>query len=123
MGEVYLAEHPRLPRLDALKVLRVEVSQDQDFRERFHREADLAAMLYHPHIVGLHDRGEFADRLWIAMDYVDGSDTALLLQRSPNGLPTPDVYALVGAIAEAVDYAHGNGLLHRDIKPSNVLVS
>jgi serine/threonine-protein kinase len=123
MGEVYLAEHPRLPRLDALKVLPVEVSQDQDFRERFHREADLAATLYHPHIVALHDRGEFAERLWIAMDYVDGSDTAQLIQRSPNGLPTTDVCELAGTIADAIDYAHGNGLLHRDIKPSNVLVS
>src|SRR5882757_8494167 len=80
MGEVYLAEHPRLPRRDALKILSAEVmTSDTDFRERFHREADLAATLWHPHIVGVHDRGEFADRLWIAMDYVDGSDTAQLL--------------------------------------------
>jgi hypothetical protein len=79
MGEVYLARHPRLPRHDALKVLPLEVSADREFRERFHREADLAAALYHPHIVGLHDRGEFAGKLWIAMDYVDGPDTAALL--------------------------------------------
>ena len=59
MGEVYLAEHPRLPRQDALKVLPRDVSADADYRERFNREADLAATLWHPHIVGVHDRGEF----------------------------------------------------------------
>jgi serine/threonine protein kinase, bacterial len=123
MGEVYLARHPRLPRHDALKVLPLEVSADREFRERFHREADLAAALYHPHIVGLHDRGEFAGKLWIAMDYVDGPDTAALLGATPGGLAVSDVCELLGALAEAVDYAHANGLLHRDIKPSNVLTS
>jgi serine/threonine-protein kinase len=58
MGEVYLAEHPRLPRRDALKVLPADVSADADYRARFNREADLASKLYHPHIVGVHDRGE-----------------------------------------------------------------
>lgn len=56
MGEVYLAQHPRLPRQDALKVLRADVSSDASFRERFIREADLAAGLRHPNIVGVHDR-------------------------------------------------------------------
>jgi len=123
MGEVYLARHPRLPRHDALKVLPSDVSGDQEFRERFHREADLAAALYHPHIVGLHDRGEYDGKLWIAMDYVDGPDTAALLQSAPAGFPIDDACELLEAIAEAVDYAHANGLLHRDIKPSNVLTS
>ena len=58
MGEVYLVQHPRLPRQDALKVLRSDVSSDTSFRERFIREADLAADLRHPHIVGIHDRGD-----------------------------------------------------------------
>ncbi len=75
MGEVYLAEHPRLPRQDALKILPSDVSADSDFRERFNREADLAATLYHPHIVGVHDRGEFNGQLWtpkLAEDVVEG---------------------------------------------------
>src|SRR5438128_1433520 len=76
MGEVYLARHPRLPRQDALKVLAESVSADEEFRTRFNREADLAATLWHPHIVGVHDRGEFEGRLWIAMDYVEGADAA-----------------------------------------------
>ena len=57
-GEVYLAEHPRLPRQDALKVLAAEVSADADYRARFAREADLASTLWHPNVVGVHDRGE-----------------------------------------------------------------
>jgi serine/threonine-protein kinase len=86
MGEVYLVQHPRLPRHDALKILPSGVSAEGEFRERFDREADLAATLFHPHIVGVHDRGEFGGQLWIAMDYIDGADAAKLLgQRHPSG--------------------------------------
>ncbi len=72
MGEVYLAQHPRLPRRDALKLLARDVSADPSFRERLLREADLASTLWHPHVVGVHDRGEYQGQLWIAMDFVDG---------------------------------------------------
>src|SRR3954465_13405282 len=58
MGEVYLVDHPRLPRRDALKVLPLELTTDREHRERFNREADIVANLWHPHIVGVHDRGE-----------------------------------------------------------------
>jgi serine/threonine protein kinase, bacterial len=75
MGEVYLVQHPRLPRQEALKVLRPDVSSDPAFRDRFIREADLAAGLRHPHIVGVHDRGEFDGQLWISMDYIDGTSS------------------------------------------------
>ena len=74
MGEVYLAQHPRLPRRDALKILPVDVSSDEEYRVRFEREADLASTLWHPHIVGVHDRGEADGQLWISMDFVDGRD-------------------------------------------------
>jgi serine/threonine protein kinase, bacterial len=124
MGEVYLAEHPRLPRRDALKVLPAEFSADTDYRERFVREADLAANLWHPHIVSVHDRGEHHGQLWISMNYVDGLDAArLLAARSPEGLPTDQVVRIVEAVAGALDYAHKQGLLHRDVKPANIMLS
>ena len=80
MGEVYLAQHPRLPRRDALKILANDVSADEDYRQRFVREADLAAELWHPNIVRVNDRGDFNGQLWIAMDFVDGTDAARLLR-------------------------------------------
>ena len=107
MGEVYLAQHPRLPRQDALKVLPADVSADPEYRARFLREADLASALYHPHIVGVHDRGEFDGQLWISMDFVDGVDGArLLADRYPAGMPTDQVVRIVTAVASALDYAH-----------------
>lgn len=123
MGEVYLVRHPRLPRHDALKVLPPDLTEDQEFRQRLNREADLAATLWHPHIVGLHDRGEYRGQLWLTMDYVDGSDTAHLLRNSPEGLAVAEVSEIVAAVADALDYAHERGLLHRDIKPANILVA
>jgi len=124
MGEVYLAQHPRLPRRDALKVLTASVSADGEYRGRFSREADIAATLWHPHIVGVHDRGEFEGRLWIAMDYVEGTDAArLLADEYPKGLPPDLVVRVVTAVGEALDYAHARGLLHRDVKPANILVA
>ena len=124
MGEVYLVEHPRLPRQDALKILPVEMSVDSEFRARFNREAELAATLYNPHIVGIHDRGEFDGQLWISMDYIDGPDAGRLLrERYPTGMPVWEVVEIVSAVADALDYAHGRGLLHRDIKPPNILLT
>ena len=124
MGEVYLAKHPRLPRYDALKVLSAAVSTDSEYRERFNREADIAASLWHPHIVQVHDRGEFDGRLWISMDHVEGTDAAKLLSdRYPGGMPPDLVIRLVTAVGEALDYAHQRGLLHRDVKPANILIA
>ena len=124
MGEVYLAEHPRLPRQDALKILGADVSADNDYRQRFIREADLAATLWHPNIVRINDRGEFNGQLWIAMDYVDGTDAASLLQdRYPAGMPADEVAKIIAAVASALDYAHQHDLLHRDVKPANILLA
>jgi serine/threonine-protein kinase len=124
MGEVYLVQHPRLPRHDALKVLRPDVCIDTSFRERFIREADLAAGLRHPHIVGIHDRGEHDGQLWIAMDYIDGTDAAQLMQqRYPAGMPAELAIPIITAVASALDYAHKKGLLHRDVKPANIIVA
>ena len=124
MGEVYLVQHPRLPRQEALKVLRADLSSDPSFRERFIREADLASGLRHPHIVGVHDRGEHDGQLWIAMDYIDGSDAGRLLnQKYPAGMPVDLVLPIITAVANALDYAHKKGLLHRDVKPANIIIA
>jgi serine/threonine-protein kinase len=124
MGEVYLVSHPRLPRHDALKILPAAMSADPEFRARFNREAELVASLYNPHIVGIHDRGEFNGQLWISMDFIDGPDAGRLLrERYPNGMPPGDVAEIATAVGDALDYAHARGLLHRDVKPPNILLT
>jgi serine/threonine protein kinase, bacterial len=124
MAEVYLALHPRLPRRDVIKVLAEAVTADPEFRERFNREADLAATLWHPHVVGVHDRGEFNGHLWISMDYVEGTDASRLVkERYQDGMPIHEVCAILQAVAGALDYAHDRGLLHRDVKPANILLT
>ncbi|MCX4090857.1 serine/threonine-protein kinase [Nocardia sp. alder85J] len=120
MGEVYLARHPRLPRWVALKVLDPALSGDRAIRARFEREADLAARLDHPNIVAVHDRGIEDDRLWIAMQYVDGADAAGLDARA---LAPAEAVRIVTDIADALDYAHASGILHRDVRPANILIA
>jgi serine/threonine-protein kinase len=123
MGQVYLAQHPRLPRRDALKILPANLTEDLEFRQRLNREADLAASLYHEHIVGIHDRGEYQGQLWISMDYVEGTDAAKLLRSQyPSGMPKADVVEIISAVADALDHAHARAMLHRDVKPSNILL-
>jgi serine/threonine-protein kinase len=124
MGEVYLAEHPRLPRRDALKVLAHQVSDDPTYRERFNREAQNAATLSHPNIVAVYDRGEFEGQLWISMAYVEGTDAGRLVQeRYRKGMPPDEVVRIIAAVADALDYAHQRQLLHRDVKPANILLA
>jgi serine/threonine protein kinase, bacterial len=124
IGELYLAEHPRLPRQDALKMVSADLSADPEYRYRFKQTSGRAATLWHPNIVSLHDRGEFEDRLWLSMDYVDGIDTAQLLTDTyREGLPPDLVVDIVFAIADALDYAHELGLVHGYVNPSNILIS
>jgi serine/threonine-protein kinase len=124
MGEVYLAEHPRLPRRDALKVLAQQVSNDSTYRERFNREAQNASTLSHPHIVAVYDRGEYEGQLWISMGYVEGTDAARLLKEQyRKGMPPDAVVRIVATVADALDYAHQRQLLHRDVKPANILLA
>jgi tRNA A-37 threonylcarbamoyl transferase component Bud32 len=124
MGTVYLVQHPRLPRQDALKVLSADLTTDPQYRARFLREADVAADLSHPNILAIHDRGESGDQFWIAIDFVRGTDAAKLLREHyPRGMPVGLAMQIITAVASALDYAHQRGLLHRDVKPANILIS
>jgi serine/threonine protein kinase, bacterial len=123
-GELYVAEHPRLPRQQVLHLIPLETSIDLDYRPRFNQESDLAATLWHPNIAGLTDRGEFEGQLWLSSEYIDGSDSAELLGDGHlDGMPPRMVITIVAAIAEALDYAHDRGVLHRYVNPGNILVS
>jgi serine/threonine-protein kinase len=122
MGAVYLAANPTLPRMDALKVLSPELSRDPDFRARFIREADVAAALQHPQIVAVYNRGQTEDgQLWIAMQYVDGTDADAALRA---GTMTPHrAVHITTEVAKALDFAHARHVVHRDVKPANFLLS
>lgn len=120
MGSVYLARHPRLGKLTALKLLNPELFTDRQVRARFDREADLAAQLDHPGIVAVYDRGSENHQLWISMQYVDGVDAASV---NPLTLPPERAVQIIEGVADALDYAHGRGVLHRDVKPGNILLA
>src|SRR5436190_16343604 len=117
---VYRAEHVRLGRAAALKLLAPALGED-DFRERFLRESKLAALLDHPNIVPVYDAGDQDGLLYIAMACVEGSDLRALLVQEGR-LPLRRALRIVGQIASALDAAHARGLVHRDVKPGNILV-
>jgi YVTN family beta-propeller protein len=122
MSVVYRADHMRLKRKVALKLLAAELAEDTAFRERFLRESELAASLDHPNVVPIYDAGEVEGLLYIAMRYVEGYDLKALLQRD-GALPPERAVAVSAQVASALDAAHERGLVHRDVKPSNVLLT
>ncbi|HEV2592862.1 MAG TPA: Stk1 family PASTA domain-containing Ser/Thr kinase [Gaiellaceae bacterium] len=121
MADVYLAEDQELGRRVALKLLNERHAADDQFVERFRREAQSAAGLNHPNIVSIFDRGRAEGTYYIAMEYLDGRTLKELLVR--NG-PTPIPIAIDYArqILGALSFAHRNGIVHRDIKPHNIIV-
>src|SRR5438128_10078672 len=121
MANVYLAEDQELGRRVAIKILNERHANDEQFVERFRREAKNAAGLSHPNIVSIFDRGEAEGTYYIAMEYLDGrSLKELIVSRGPAPIPIAIDYAR--QILTAVRFAHRNGIVHRDIKPHNVLV-
>jgi serine/threonine-protein kinase len=118
---VYLAEHLRLGRKVALKVLAPHLADDEAFRERFIRESRIAAGLDHPNVVTVYDAGEVDGSLYISMRYVEGSDLGRLLHAEAP-LDASRTVSILSQIASALDAAHAQGLVHRDVKPANMLV-
>jgi serine/threonine-protein kinase len=121
MSVVYLAEHLRLGRKVALKLLAPALSQDADFRERFERESRRAAEMDHPNIIPVFDAGEADGVLYIAMRYVKGSDLKSMIERE-GALGVGRTLYLLEQAAAALDFAHARDLVHRDVKPANILV-
>jgi hypothetical protein len=121
MSVVYRAKHARLGMPVALKVLAPELSSDDTFRERFLREAQIAAGIDHQNVIPIHDMGLHEDSLYIVMRYVAGGDLKTLLTTA-GPLDTEQALNVLTPIALALDAAHAHGLVHRDVKPANILI-
>jgi hypothetical protein len=122
MGVVYRAHHLQLDRRAALKLIAPDLAESSGFRERFAREARVAAALAHPNIVTVYDAGEVDGTLYLAMQYVEGSDLAAILAADGRLKPYRAI-DVCRQVAAALDAAHASGLIHRDVKPANVLIS
>jgi len=126
MGLVYLGKDPTIQRFVAIKTMRLDqIDNDdklQDFKARFFREAESTGRLSHPNIVTIYDAGEEADLGYIAMELIEGTPLKQWA-RKPNLMPVNEVLLTVATVADALDYAHQQGVVHRDIKPANIMLT
>lgn len=122
MGAVYKARQVSLDRLVAIKLLPLEVSVDREFADRFVREAQTMARLNHPHIISVYDFGKTVEgHLYFAMEYVDGVNLHDMTHGP--GIAPAQALEIIAEVCDALEYAHGKGVVHRDIKPANVMVN
>ncbi len=120
MATVYKAYHPRLDRYVAIKMLHEAFQEDKNFLARFEREAQIVARLEHPHIVPVFDFDDYNGRPYLVMKYVEGRTLKAELEDAP--LTIDEILRIMPPVADALDYAHRQGVLHRDIKPSNIII-
>lgn len=121
MANVYLARDMILDRDVALKILRMDFNNDDEFIKRFNREAQSATSLAHPNIVSIYDVGEDGDIYYIVMEYVEGMTLKQYIQKN-DPIPIETALDIMKQITAAISHAHQNGIIHRDIKPQNILI-
>ena len=121
MGMVLKAEHKRMKRLVALKVMSPAAVKTPDALKRFHREVEAAAKLRHPNIVAADDADEAKGTHFLVMEYVDGSDLSVLVKKH-GPLPIEQAIRCIIQAARGLEFAHEQGVIHRDIKPANLLI-
>ena len=121
MAFVYEAKDKSLNRIVAVKVLRPEFGDDEDFLKKFRREAEAIASVSHPNIVSIYDVGEDRNVNYIVMEFIDGKNLKDII-RSEGILDEYTALEITKQIAKALSLAHRKGIIHRDIKPHNILI-
>ena len=123
MGQVYLAEHVKMQRKAALKVMNPGMTQDPDAIARFNREANNASKINHPNVCQIFDFGETPDGLiFLAMEYIEGPSLTALIEKN-GSLPAPRAASIIHQAADALGVAHDYGIVHRDLKPDNIMIA
>ena len=123
MGTVYLAEHVKMGRKSALKVMNPGMNTDPDAIARFNREASNASRLSHPNICGIYDFGETSDgMIYLAMEFIEGSSLTSLIEKA-GSLPPARAGSIIHQSGDALQVAHDAGIVHRDLKPDNIMIA